>query len=135
MYDIYTQAGEFSVATVEALRDLFDSYPFVEGNAFFTVGRAQTEYLEIFCVRGGFTLAVIPEGRDDSQPVDGKFDRLTVRRLLVAFGHGDKNWLTAQTNNHPPALPDNAAPIRPSGCAVLSIAMALIALALALGVS
>jgi hypothetical protein len=30
------------------------------------------EYLEIFCVRRRLHLAVIPEGRDESQPVDGK---------------------------------------------------------------
>ncbi len=135
MYDIYTQAGEFNVETIDELLDLFDRYPFVEGNDFFTVGRAQTEYLEIFCVRGGFSLAVIPEGRDDSQPVDGKYDRPTVRRMLIAFCHGDKKWLTAPPSNDAPALSANAAPIRPSGCAVLIVAMALLALVLALGVS
>lgn len=144
MFDVYTQAGEFTVETNDEVLDLFDRYPFVEGNDFFTVGRNRIEYLEIFCVRGGFSLSFIREGQDDSVPAEGKFDKKAVRDIMIAFCRAEQNWLAARRHETTEAPPANAlsptsvsaaTPITPKGCAALAVAMALGTILLALIVS
>jgi len=152
MFKVYTRPGDFEAGTVEEVLDLFERYPFITGDDFFTVSRDDIDFLEIFKFNDGFSLAYIPPDHDESTPLPGRHIKQTVLRVLIAFVEGDPDW-PAELDDPGTAPPDwgsdavdvnylneeyenlenvSSKPIRPSGCLSVLLLPALILLALLL---
>lgn len=92
MFTVYTQAGEAPVASTAEVMRMLRQYPFRGEVDYFTIGRLDKEYLEIYKTNAGFDLAHIPEGVDDSHLVGEDLDYLLVERVATAFCDGDPRW-------------------------------------------
>jgi hypothetical protein len=116
MYIIYTPGGEIPLSAPAEVVRLLRRYPFSLEADFFTIGRQEIEYLEIFNEAEVFTLAHIAPGADHSVPVGEGLPYKTIEQIVLAFLRADPAW-KALAHAGQTAVPDavQVEPAEPTG--------------------
>ncbi len=115
MFSVYIQAGEFEIPEANEVLRLFREQEFREGD-YFTIGRDNVEYLEIFYLDGAFALSHIRADADEGQPLAEGVDFPTIERIVDAFCGGGWHWQSLLRDaigaNTPPVADESPTPAR-----------------------
>lgn len=99
MFMIYIPTEEIPLATTIEVIGLLRSYPFQLEDDFFTIGRGEIEYLEIFKDDDVYSLSHIGEKSDTSTPIAEGLPFAVVQRVATAFCRADHTWLSLVEKN------------------------------------
>ena len=80
MFRVFIQDGEFELDDAAEVLKLLDAHDFHGDGDFFTIGRGDVDYLEIYQYGDRYSLAYIPPGADESHPLAEELPRPFARR-------------------------------------------------------
>jgi hypothetical protein len=98
MFRVFIQDGEFELDDAAEVLKLLDAHDFHGDGDFFTIGRGDVDYLEIYQYGDRYSLAYIPPGADESHPLAEELPRPFVARLAAAFCAGREDWQSLLAN-------------------------------------
>ena len=103
MFIVYVPETEIPLSTTAEVIALLRRYPFELELDYFTIGRRDTEYLEIFHDEEDdqYSLAYIAPEKDEAQPLADRLTFPLLERIVAAFCHGDSDWMTLPTARPP----------------------------------